>query len=110
MRNIYLYGASDDCMEVETDIPGTRGTGGPYDAYESYEGIQLGPVRVHYVFDGDWGIWLEGDVPATWKVRSIEANYASDVRGKPHAGQFIHIQIPDDEPIEIKELDASDDD
>jgi hypothetical protein len=86
MYNVYLYGASDDCMEVETDYSG----GG-----ESYVGMMIGSVRAHYVFDGDWGIWLEGEIPASWIVHPIPANHCQAVRGKPYAGQFIHIQVPD---------------
>lgn len=97
MKNIYLYGASDDCMEVETDYGQNA---------ESYVGIKLGPVDVHYVFDGDWGIWLEGEIPPTWIVRSIRANCAEECRKKPHGGQFIHIQIPKDEGLIIVEKDG----
>jgi len=97
-KNIYLYGVSDDCMECETDFGANA---------ESYYGIKLNHVIVHYVYDGDWGIWLENSVPETWKVRSIRGNMPSEVRGKPHAGQFLHIQIPDDEAVNIIELQES---
>lgn len=94
MNQIYLYGASDDCHECETSWGG----------FESYRGFTVGPVTAHFVFDGDWGIWLEGDVPATWIVKSIRGNCTSDVRDKPHAGQFIHIQVP--EKVAIVEIEG----
>lgn len=99
MRDIYLYGASDDCMECDVWLDGTVQRG-----WESYVGIMLNEVRVQYVFDGDWGIWLEGDVPSSWIVRSFRANCADDARRKPFGGQFIHIQIPSDEALKIVEL------
>ncbi len=96
MKNIYLFGASDDCMECETDFDGE---------YESYVGIMIGDVRVHYAYDGDWSIWLEGEIPADWKVHSCmgNADYVKN-RDKPHLGQFIHIQLPADASPAIKEL------
>lgn len=98
MKNIYLYGASDDCMECETDF-GINA--------ESYEGIKINNVNVKYVFDDDWGIWLVGDVPKTWVVRAIEANCATAARNRKYGGQFIHIQVPDEEVIKIEELESS---
>jgi len=95
MKNIYLYGASDDCMEAETDF-GKQ--------CESYVGIMINDVQVHYVFDGDWGLWLEGKIPQTWKVKSVYGNCATEARKKPFGGQFIHIQIPEDEDIKFVEL------
>lgn len=93
--DFYLYGASDDCMEIES-------SGG---CWESYYGLTVGGVRVHYDFDGDWGIWLEGDIPESWVIKSIRANCSHNVRGKPHYGQFIHIRTPDGECPQVMELD-----
>ncbi len=42
MRHIYLYGASDDCMECETS----------WGDFESYEGFKIGPIIARYIFDG----------------------------------------------------------
>jgi hypothetical protein len=99
--NIYLYGASDDCMECEVVMPD-----GTHKAYESYEGFTINGIQVHFVYDGDWGIWLEGQagIPALWRVKSIRGNCAHDARNKPHGGQFLHIRIPADEVIAVVEL------
>jgi len=83
MKNIYLYGASDDCNELETDF-GVRA--------ESYSGLKINDVFVEYEFDGDWKIKLVGDIPSSWIVRIIEGNSV-----------FIHIQIPNDEDVTVYE-------
>ena len=95
MKNIYLYGASDDCQECETDFDRD---------YESYKGIRINDITAEYCFDGDWGIMLHGDIPDTWLVKAIVGNCCSQFRYKKNAGQFIHIQIPDNEPVTILEL------
>ena len=95
MKNIYLYGASDDCCECETDFCGD---------YESYSKIKINHIIAEYQFDGDWGIRLIGSVPDTWYVKCIEGNCCSECRGKENAGQFIHIVIPDDESVKITEI------
>jgi hypothetical protein len=97
MRNMYLYGASDDCREIETDFG--------LDC-ESHEDIIIfhstGAVIAHYVYvDGDWGVQIIGDPPLNWIVKAIEANAPVGFRGYADAGQFIHIQIPDDETIKL---------
>ena len=61
MKNIYLYGASDDCNECETDFAGD---------YESYYGIKINHIFAEYYFDGDWGIRLKGNIPETWIVKA----------------------------------------
>lgn len=94
MKNIYLYGASDDCCELESDF-GVRA--------ESYSNLKINDVVVEYLFDGDWGVMLTGKIPSSWIVRAIQGNCASDFRRKENAGQFIHIQIPDDEKVEVFE-------
>ena len=40
MKNIYLYGASDDCNECETDFAGD---------YESYYGIKINHIFAYFV-------------------------------------------------------------
>ena len=99
MQNIYLYGASDDCCECETDFAGD---------YESYEAIKINHITAKYIFDGDWGIELVGIVPETWNIRYIRGNCCSELRNKDNAGQFIHIQIPDDESVKITEIVSED--
>jgi len=94
MKNIYLYGASDDCCELETDFGKSA---------ESYSNLKINNVVVEYLFDGDWGVKLEGKIPTSWKVRAIRGNCASAYRKLENAGQFVHIQIPDEEKIEIFE-------
>jgi len=83
MKNLYLYGASDDCHELESDF-GVRA--------ESYSGLKIDDVFVNYTFDGDWKINLKGNVPKTWIVRKIEGTC-----------DFIHIQIPDGEEVKVYE-------
>ena len=99
MKNIYLYGASDDCCELETDFGKSA---------ESYSQLKINDVIADYKFDGDWGIRLLGSVPETWKVRAIQGNCAEDFRRLKNAGQFIHIQIPDNEVVKIYEPDEDD--
>ena len=94
MKNIYLYGASDDCCELETDFGKSA---------ESYSQLKINNVVVDYLFDGDWGVKLVGKIPQGWKVHAIRGNCASAFRDKENAGQFIHIQIPDNLDIAIFE-------
>jgi len=93
MKNIYLYGASDDCHEVESD----------FGDYESYGRIKINDIVAKYHYDGDWGIELIGDIPTTWKVKTVSANAPPKYRWRDDAGQFIHIQVPDDEIIVFSE-------
>lgn len=98
MKNIYLYGQSDDLREIETDFD---------NGFESDSGnIYINGVYAHYEYNGDWGVALLGPIPETWIVRSFDGNMPSQMRGLPHAGQFIHIQVPDDEEIIFKETEA----
>ena len=103
MKNVYLYGASDDCHEIETDFDS---------GFESYVDIRIKnsknkEVIAKYIFDGDWGVQLLGDIPKEWKIKTIEGNCAVELRYKENAGNVIHIQIPDDETLifEDKEYD-----
>ena len=100
MKNIYLYGASDDCRELDSDF-GARA--------ESYSNLKVNDVLVEYRFDGDWGVRLVGDIPSDWVVFPVEGNCASDFRREENAGQFLHIQIPDDSVVSVYEPDEDDD-
>jgi len=101
MKNIYLYGASDDCHEIETDFD---------EGFESYGDIKIihktGFIVIHYWFDSDWGIEIESGsvIPKEWKIKAIQGNTPEDFRGSNLAGQFIHIQIPNDEKISYGEI------
>lgn len=99
MKNIYLYGASDDCHEVETDF-GQR--------FESYGDIGINEVVAHYEFDDDWGIELQGAIPPTWVVKAINGNAAKGFRYRKDAGVFIHIQVPEAETITFRDLTEDD--
>ena len=83
MKNIYLYGSSDDCSEIETDF--NKGA-------ESYGQLKINDIIADYSYDGDWHIELNGDIPSTWLVRKIRSN-----------SDFIHIQVPDEEEITLFE-------
>lgn len=94
MKNIYLYGASDDCHECETS----------WGDFESYNGFYIGPVAARFTFDhGNWGIWLTGDVPSDWIVKTIHGNCPPSVRNRTYGGQFIHIQVP--EQVKVVEIE-----
>ena len=83
MKNIYLYGASDDCHELESDFGASA---------ESYSSLKIDDVFVDYEYNGDWKINLRGELPKSWVVKNIEGT-----------SDFIHIQIPDDEQVKIYE-------
>lgn len=100
MKNIYLYGASDDCHEVETDFD--------Y-GFESYGNIKINGVLITYTYDGDFGIGVEDSSELKhWKVRAIEANSPRADHGYAYYGQFIHIQVPDDYEVTYKEVEYDD--
>ena len=85
MKNIYLYGASDDCHGIDTDFDS---------GFEGYGDIGINDIRAKYTYDGDWKIQLFGKLPANWKVKKIEGT-----------SEFIHIQVPDNEKLEFKDLE-----
>ncbi|MDP9353711.1 MAG: hypothetical protein M3R02_00195 [Chloroflexota bacterium] len=87
MKNIYLYGASDDLHEVETDFD--RG-------HEGYGDVLINDVRAAYSYDGDWKIKLYGTLPPGWKVRKIEGT-----------SDFVHIQVPDDAEVTFKDVEEA---
>lgn len=97
MKNLYLYGAQEDFHEIETDF----GL-----ACESVNDILIfnrtGALIAHYEFEyGNWGIQLVGEIPKDWIVRAIEGNAPPGFNNWEDAGQFIHIQIPDEETIKL---------
>lgn len=97
MKNIYLYGASDDCHEIETDFD----TG-----FESYVDIQLKKGLIaRYNFGCCFSIWLDGKIPKSWKVKVIRGNAEYELADKFDAGEFIHIQVPDNTELKYKDVD-----
>ncbi len=96
MKNIYLYGASDDCHEIEGD----------FGEFESYGDIEITfsreewecKVVAKYTFDGDWGIEIVGELPAAPApviFHGIRGNEATATRNIKQAGAVIHLQVPD---------------
>lgn len=95
MKNIYLYGASDDLAELDSDF-GLREETSPE------LGFKINDMVFGYEFDGDWGVYLkEGEVPADWKLFAVNGNVASNLRRKPNAGLVIHLQAPEDAEIKL---------
>lgn len=86
MKNLYIYGASDDLHEVDSDF-GTKD--------EFYGDAMLNKARITWNYDsGDWKITIdEGNLPHDWKVKRISGT--SDV---------IHIQIPEGSTVRLKAL------
>jgi len=101
MKNLYLFGHSDDCSEVESDCGVS---------HESYGDIIINGVLFRYVFDGDWGIYPDSPsaIPETWTVFPIESNTAVEVRRKELGGACLHIQIPEVEPVSVSDADSDD--
>ena len=106
MLDVYLYGASDDCCEIETSDENLR--------HENYGDIDIlwvhnmgdcGTVTAHYVYEDDWGVQIQGDIPEDWRIKCIDANTARSLRRKENAGQFIHMQVPDHYQLEFFSLD-----
>lgn len=86
MKNLYLYGASDDLYEVESDF-GLRD-----EFYDNYT-IKFfsAELKVIQSYDGDWKINITGDLPHGWVYTKISGT-----------SDFVHIQIPDDEAPHVK--------
>jgi len=99
MKNIYFYGASDDCHEIDTDYG---------KSWESYTGFKLKyldkETDVDYTYDGDFSIFISetGTLPASWKWKFIKGNAN---RGY---SQFVHLQIPDIDAKEINFVEIKD--
>lgn len=84
-KNIYIYGHSDDCHEIETDFD--RGE-------ESYGDVWINDVLlVHWEYNSDWKITITGHAPNGWKIKKISGT-----------SDFIHISVPDDSPVYYKEV------
>lgn len=95
MKNIYLYGASDDLAELDSDFGLREETSPEF-------GFKINDMVFEFEFDGDWGVHLkEGEVPAGWKVYGIDGNTASKFRRLKNAGVAIHIQAPEDAEINL---------
>ena len=86
MKNLYLYGASDDLYEVESDF-------GLSDEFYNNFVIKFFSTELlaEYRYDGDWHIGIFGDIPKGWIVRKISGT-----------SDFIHIQTPEDEATHVK--------
>ncbi len=96
MKHIYLFGASDDCHEVETSWG---------EDFEGYGDILIGlgglhTLRCRYVYDGDWGIEVIGDIPKSVIAKFITGN---DPIRKENSGQFVHLQVPESVTVTFSE-------
>ncbi len=93
MKDIYLYGLSDDCHEAQVFYDH-----GTYELFESYGVMFIGNVIARYEFGGspDWKITLEGDIPESWTVR------------QPMDAGFIHLRVPDDVVVREPNEDEAD--
>jgi hypothetical protein len=85
MKNMYLYGASDDLCEMESD----------FGIEEEFVGDALfnEQLKFRWRYDGDWHIDAFGTIPDGWKVRKISGT-----------SDFIHIQIPEDQVVQYLDL------
>ena len=90
MKNLYIYGDSDDRHEVNSD----------FGVDDEFTGdAMLNQARITWKYHGDWKITIEeGNLPTTWKVKKIKGT-----------SDFIHIQIPDDAYVTITEAHDWDD-
>lgn len=86
MKNIYIYGASDDLGELESDFEVGAEVYPP-------NRIKVNTLIFSFEYDnGDWKVHYGGATPKDWIVRKIKAN-----------SEFIHIQIPDKAKVEVYE-------
>ena len=82
MKNLYIYGHSDDCHEVDSDF-GLRD--------EFYSDAMLNTIRIHWDYNSDWNINLSGETPSCWIVKKISGT-----------SDFVHIQIPDAAKVTLR--------
>jgi len=102
VKNIYLYGASDDLGELESDF-------GVSAEVSPSIGVKVNDMHFKYVFDGDWGVYLDsGDLPEGWKLHTIHGNTAIACRRKENAGMVIHLQIPKESDVSVYESHEDD--
>ena len=94
MKNIYLYGASDDLREIDTDFDvGYESDHGDIDI--CLGGVTIATVEYHYR-NGDWEIEVndENRLPPDFIVTTIRS-----------VSTFIHIQVPDEAQISFRDHD-----
>lgn len=108
MKNMYLYGASDDCREIDTDFGAGHESYGNIIILRRSEGNKLQSVKAEYQYDGDWGVRLI-NAPKEWRVNAIQGNCAMSFRGSENSGQFLHVQIPEDEDVVFCDEKTEDD-
>jgi hypothetical protein len=87
MKNIYLYGYSDDLLEVDSDF----GLGAEIPWGESGR-IKINTMTFAFLFTDAWDIAYKGVLPRGWKLYKIDG-LTHDV--------VIHLQIPDSAKVEI---------
>ena len=83
MKNVYIYGHSDDCHEVESDF-GLRD--------EFYSDAMLNTLKIHWEYDGDWKITTTGKIPDGWVLHKIDGT-----------SQVVHVQIPNGDKVTLRE-------
>lgn len=83
MKNVYIYGQSDDCHEVESDF----GLGD-----EFYSDAMLNTLKIHWEYDGDWKITTTGKIPDGWVLHKIDGT-----------SQVVHVQIPNGDKVTLRE-------
>lgn len=96
MKSLRFYGASDDLIEVEGDVPGADEYPGEATSF-TVAGLQVG---VRYFTNGVWGIILaqvDEDVPIT----------AQDLRFSVHESGYsmqLDMDVPDDAYVTKREV------
>lgn len=94
MKNLYLYGASDDCYEIESDFNLSD------EFYDNYK-IKFfsTELEVDQRYDGDWKIDVKGELPKGWVLTKISGT-----------SDFIHIQISEDEAKHVTLVEPENED
>lgn len=112
MRNLYFYGASDDLCEV--DCPEARDLSDEaaepgFAVTTSYVegGVAVNwTFEVRYAYDGDWAVWVEGELPPGWTCYPVGGNMAHVARPRSGLlGSVLHMQVPDGAPVQLRALD-----